>query len=145
MRGYLLYADEIPCAFYICFIYKELFYFRSSGLDIRYKNYSPGVVLLKHVLEDIYKHEKNIKEIDWGRGDQIFKKHFGNYSFKAGSIYIFPPTIYGFILNITKGLLVFIKTFVKAILIKFGWKDNVIMYWRQRLIKKQFNKYGRKV
>ena len=105
LRGYLLYIDEIPCAYYICQIFKEIFSFHFSGFDERYKNYSPGVVLLKYVLEDIYKHEKNIKEIDWGMGDQIFKKHLGNYSFKVGSIYIFPPTFYGFILNCTKGSL----------------------------------------
>jgi hypothetical protein len=145
LRSYLLYIEKIPCAFYICFINKGIFYFRSSGFDVRYKNCSPGVVLLKHVLEDIYKHEKNIKEIDWGIGDQIFMKHLGNYSFKVGTIYIFPPTLYGLWLNCTKSILVFIKIFVRAILIKFGWKDKVIMYWRQRLIKKQFSKYGRKV
>ena len=136
LRGYLLYTDEMPCAYYICFIFKETFYFRSSGFDERYKNHSPGVVLLKHVLEDIYKHEENIKEIDWGIGDKIFKKHFGNYSSKVGSIYIFPPTFYGFVLNCTKSSLVFIKTHVKIILIKFGWKDKISSYWRQRLIKK---------
>ncbi len=145
LHGYILYIDEIPCAYYICFIYKDIFYFRSSGFDVRYKNCSPGVVLLKHVLEDIYKREKNIREIDWGIGDRIFKKHLGNYSFKVGSIYIFPPRFYGFILNCTKGLLVFIKTFIRAILIKFGWKDKISSYWRQRLIKKQFSKYGIKV
>jgi CelD/BcsL family acetyltransferase involved in cellulose biosynthesis len=122
-----------------------MFYFRSSGFDEKYKNYSPGIVLLKHVLEDIYKNENNIKEIDWGIGDKIFQKHLGNYSFKVGSIYIFPPTFYGFILNCTKSLIVFTKTFVKAILIKFGLRDKISSYWRQRLIKKQFNKYGIKV
>ena len=145
LRGYLLYIEEVPCAFYICQIYKEIVYFRSSGFDFRYKNCSPGVVLLKHVLEDIYKHEKNIKEIDWGKGDQIFMKHLGNYSFKVGSIYIFPPSIYGLWLNFIKVFLFFIKTFVKAILIKFGLRDKISSYWRQRLIKKHFSKYGIKV
>ena len=145
LRGYLLYIEKIPCAYYICFIYKAIFYFRSSGFDEKYKNYSPGVVLLKHVLEDIYKHEKNIRETDWGIGDKIFKKHLGNYSFNVGSIYILPPTFYGFWLNCTKAFLVFIKTFVKAILIKFGLRDKISSYWRQRLIKKQSSKYGIKV
>jgi hypothetical protein len=145
LRGYLLYIDEKPCAYYICHIYKEIFYFRSSGFNERYKNCSPGVVLLKHVLEDIYKHEKNIKEIDWGIGDQKFKKHLGNYSTKVGSLYIFPQTLYGFLLNCTKSSLVFFKTFVKAILIKFGQKDKISNYWRHRLIKKQSSKYGIKV
>ncbi len=145
LRGYVLYIDEIPRAYYINLIYKETFYFKSSGFDERYKYYSPGVVLLKHVLEDIYKYEKNIREIDWGIGDQNFIKHLGNYSNKVSSIYIFPPTFYGLRLNCTKGLLVFLKTFVKAVLIKFGLRDKISSYLRRRLVKKHLSKDGGKV
>lgn len=140
LRGYLLYIEKMPVAFYICQIYKEILYFHYTGYDIRYKNYSPGVVLLKHILEDLYNSDKHIKEIDWGVGDTRFKKHFGNYSFKAGNIYIFPPTIYGLWLNITKSSIVFIKSFVKTILIKLGLIDKITSYWRQRMIKKHFSK-----
>jgi hypothetical protein len=136
LRGYLIYINKKPCAFYICVNFSETFYFRFSGHDLSYKKYSPGIVLLKYILEDIYKNEKNIKVIDWGQGDQIFKKHLSNYSYKEGSIFIFPPTFYGFFLNCTKSFLVFIKSITTELLIKIGQKDKISSIYRQQLLKK---------
>jgi hypothetical protein len=138
LRAYLLYIDKLPCAFYICHFYKEQFFFRASGFDLRYKNYSPGFVLLKYILEDVYNFDEKVEEIDWGKGDEIFMRHLGYFSTEVGSIYIFPHTIYGFILNFTRGSLIFIKTFIKSILTKFGLKETISRYWRQHQINKQY-------
>ena len=141
LRSYLLYIDDKPCAFYIGIIYKNIFYFYFSGIDMNYNNCSPGVVLLKHILEEIYNCDDDIKEIDWGTGDTLFKKHLGNYSEQVGILYIFPPTLYGLYLNCTKALLVFTITFLKTVLIKLGIKDKITSPWRHYFIKRQLKKY----
>lgn len=133
LRGFLLYIDEQPCAFYVCYIHRGVLHFHSSGFDLRYREWSPGVVLLKQVLEHVYKHEPTIKEIDWSAGDQRFKRHLGNRVSTVGSICIYAPTLFGAWLNCARSAVIC----AKAVLKRFGWTDAVRTYLRDRAIERQ--------
>ena len=67
--------DGIKAAGYLSFTFQERIWCYNSGWDWEYRDYSPGWVLLAHLLE--WANENSIKEFDFMRGDEAYKYKFG--------------------------------------------------------------------
>ena len=75
-RGYLLLADEKPVAYFYGALYNGMFYAFNTSYDSNYSKLSPGIFLLRRMIELFI--EKDIEIIHFGYGDSPYKRMFGN-------------------------------------------------------------------
>lgn len=134
LRAYLLYVDGKPCCFWIGTLYGKTFFLDFTGFDPSFKKYEPGTLLFIKMVEDLC--QNNIKEVDFGFGDAIYKQHFCDQSWKEASVYIFPPTLKGMKLNALKMLTVTVNESAKKILKGLGALERAKRIWRERFTPK---------
>jgi CelD/BcsL family acetyltransferase involved in cellulose biosynthesis len=68
-------VDSKPAAAYLSFLYLNRLWVYNSGLDRAFMEFSPGWVLLGHLLK--WANETGISEFDFMRGDEEYKYRFG--------------------------------------------------------------------
>lgn len=71
-----LTLNGLPIAYYLGFVDRKKYMFYRSGFDNRYEKYSPGMVLLKVLLNDLKK--KGYIEFDFLRGEYAYKSMYAN-------------------------------------------------------------------
>jgi CelD/BcsL family acetyltransferase involved in cellulose biosynthesis len=76
-RGYVLYVDDQPVAFWTGFVYGGVFGWRgATGYDPRVARYSPGTYLMMRLIENLC--EEGVRGFDLGRGDLDYKRYVGS-------------------------------------------------------------------
>jgi hypothetical protein len=91
MRGYILYANEKPCAFWLGTMYKAVLYLDYTGYDSELKDFTPGHILFLKMIEHLRAAEE-IHGIDFGFGDADYKKRFGDRNWEESDLYLFNST-----------------------------------------------------
>jgi hypothetical protein len=134
LRGYLLYASGRPCAFWIGTLYHNICYLDYTGYDSDFQKYEPGTILFTKMIEDLCNH--NIKTIDFGFGDALYKQRFGDENCKESSVYIYAPTLKGIVLNIKRILTTFIALCLSYIIKRMQLYNKIKKIWRKRLLSK---------
>lgn len=97
LRGYVLYVDDRPKAFWCGTLYKGVFHLAWTGYDPEWKQYELGTVVFLKMVEGLC--EEKIREIDFGLGAAFYKERFGDRSSEEASIRIYSPTIRGVVIN----------------------------------------------
>lgn len=77
LRCYLLECRGAPCAFVIGYQYCGVYQYAEIGFDEDFAEYSPGTVLLFHIIEDLHEHNPPTT-FNFGVGDSTYKRRFGN-------------------------------------------------------------------
>jgi CelD/BcsL family acetyltransferase involved in cellulose biosynthesis len=78
-RGYVLYVDRAPVAFWTGYLYGGVFGQRgATGFDPRYARYSPGAFLMMRMISDLC--DEGVGVFDLGRGDLEYKRWLGGRS-----------------------------------------------------------------
>ncbi|WP_193222348.1 GNAT family N-acetyltransferase [Alkalilimnicola sp. S0819] len=85
LRCYLLYAGEHACAFVLGRQHGDVFHYAGVGYDPAMAGYSPSVVLLLHIIQDLSRH-RPARLMDLGLGDQEYKRHFGNRNYRDAPV-----------------------------------------------------------
>jgi hypothetical protein len=134
LRGYVLYVNNNPCAFWIGSLYKGVFLSEFTGYDPDYKKYEPGTILLTRIIGDLC--QSKAKELDFGAGEAFYKKRFGNQHWKETSVYIFAPTIKGIKLNLARTMTVLFSQFAERILNRFELLNKIKRGWRDYFIQR---------
>jgi hypothetical protein len=75
-RGYLLFANNKPIAYYYGVLYDGMFYAFNTSYNNEYRQLSPGIFLLRRMIELFIK--ENVAVIHFGYGDSPYKRMFGN-------------------------------------------------------------------
>jgi CelD/BcsL family acetyltransferase involved in cellulose biosynthesis len=70
-----LEIDGQKAAGYLNFDYRDSIWVYNSGIDTRFRDFSPGWVLLGHLLQ--WANENHKKEFDFMRGEEDYKYRFG--------------------------------------------------------------------
>jgi len=70
-----LSIDGEKAAAYFCFVYANKIWVYNSAWNIKFGEYSPGWVLLGHIIQASI--ENGIEELDFMRGDEAYKYKFG--------------------------------------------------------------------
>ena len=73
----VLLFEQTPIAFHCGFEYGRRILFYKPSFDIRYFKHSPGLVLLKYLLE--YALERRVAEFDFSIGEESYKYRFFNH------------------------------------------------------------------
>lgn len=71
-----LTLDGAPLALHFGFEYNDTLTWYKPSFDIAYSHYSPGTVLIKHLID--YAQERRMKILDFTIGDEGFKSRFSN-------------------------------------------------------------------
>lgn len=91
LRSFILEYDNTPIAFVIGTQYHGFFDYEETGYDPIHTDYSPGSVLTYLLIERLFKENKpNI--IDFGYGENVYKKVFGNSNYTAYNIFSCPKS-----------------------------------------------------
>lgn len=101
LRGYVLYLNDVPAAFWIGSLYKNTFHSDFIGYDPLYAKSSPGMYLVIKVLNELagLPEERKASYVDFGGGEGLWKATLSDTSSYRTSAYIFAPTFAGFFLN----------------------------------------------
>ncbi len=76
-RGYILYLNDAPAAFWHGNAYKGVFGIGATGFDPAFADARPGTYLLMRAVEDLAD-DGSVETLDFGFGDAEYKRHFGD-------------------------------------------------------------------
>ncbi len=88
LRSYVLFKDKTPVAFVIGYQFKNNYIYQDIGYDPAYKKWSPGSVLLFLLIEELFSIDKP-ELLDFGFGENDYKKIYGNTEKISSNIYIY--------------------------------------------------------
>jgi hypothetical protein len=138
--AYIMYIETKPAAFWIGDIYKGTCYLHFTGYDAEYRKYETGTILLTKMIEDIFELNAEVREIDFGFGDALYKQKLCNEYWQEAPIYIFAPTVKAILINGTRTINNYISRSVEKYFDKYEIKDKLKKKWRDQLRSKQQSK-----
>jgi hypothetical protein len=98
LRIYVLYIDDLPCAFLIGQIYNNTFYCQYAGYDTSLARFSVGSLLTARALESLA--STGVQRVDLGEGTQEYNRRLGCQTCEQVRLHIYSPTLRGFWLNV---------------------------------------------
>ncbi|MDR3489986.1 MAG: GNAT family N-acetyltransferase [Bradyrhizobium sp.] len=93
LRGFVLYLDNQPCAFWIGSLRNGTFVSNYLAFNPTYSDYSPGMYLLLIAMEEIWADGSVVRLFDFGGGDAPYKERLANVCVEETQIYIFAPRL----------------------------------------------------
>lgn len=133
LRGYVLVAGGTPCAFLIGKQFNETYYVRFMGYDPAFSAYSPGLLLLQRVIEDLISCRQllGINRLDLGNGDLRYKRGFADKHWQEATLYIYAPSVRGLLIKALKTTVVAAYRLAKYVVDRTDHRDAFIRKWRQ--------------
>ena len=92
VRGYLLFYDDRPAAFNLCYVNGDWLTGELCGYDPSLSHLSPGNALIGSILERLFE-EQDFRMLDLGTGDADYKAFFATGSVPCTDVYYFPRTL----------------------------------------------------
>lgn len=90
LRSYVLMKDERPASFAMGLQYGGRFSLEEIGYDPVHAEWSPGMVLLCHMLDDLFA-ERTPAVFDFGGGDASYKRTLANHESVGGTVWLVAP------------------------------------------------------
>ena len=92
IRAYILSFEDRPIAYAFCCAKQDALIYETTGYDPDFRQWSPGLVLLAFMLENLFT-EGRFSLLDFGGGDAQWKRSYGNIQTRCADIYYFRPTM----------------------------------------------------
>ena len=102
VRFGVLELDGRPLAWDLGFQVNGKFLLYQHTFDLDVWHYTPGEVLLFKALE--YARDHVSREFDFGKGDELYKDRFANYSRETYSLFVEPRTLGGWVRGLGRAL-----------------------------------------
>lgn len=135
--AYIMYIDKKPCAFWIGDIYKGTCYLHFTGYDSEYKKYEIGTILLTRMVEDLFETYEEVREIDFGFGDALYKQKICNVNWQETPVYILAPTIKASSINCFRNVNNIILSLIEKVIAKYNIREKLKRKWREQLLRKR--------
>jgi hypothetical protein len=100
-RGYILYLDDAPAAFWHGNAYKGVFGIGATGFDPAHADARPGTYLLMRAVEDLADDE-SVHTLDFGFGDAEYKRNFGDERWIEEDVVLVEPRARPIALNLAR-------------------------------------------
>jgi len=85
LRCFILECSNKPIAFVLGTQHEGVYDYEETGYDPEFSSHSPGNVLTYKLIEKLFNHNPP-KLVDFGYGENVYKKVFGNHSYTAFNI-----------------------------------------------------------
>lgn len=131
LRGYLLWLENEPKAFWHCFVHQDTLYLAATGYDPGLAGYELGTVLLMKIFQEYCGTE--VATVNFGLGDAGYKQRFASDHFVLTTLYVFSRTLRGLRLNVLRSSLAFSTKLGKAVLNRLQVTQRVKTLWRRRM------------
>lgn len=93
-RSYILMVDETPIAFVLGIQTGESYLYQQVGYDRKYRDRSPGQVLLVHLINDLF--ERNSPRVlDFGEVSFDYKEYFATTQDERHTLWTVRPGVWG--------------------------------------------------
>jgi CelD/BcsL family acetyltransferase involved in cellulose biosynthesis len=132
VRGYLLYLDSRPIAYWLCSVYGNTMLLRTGGFDPVYAEHRVGIHLLTRVIEDACL-DPALRVLDFGPGDAVYKRQLSNQSRIERSVVLFAPNLRGRRINVTRTAILAPARLARSALDAAQLTGRVRSEWRSRL------------
>ncbi|WP_425908314.1 GNAT family N-acetyltransferase [Nitrobacter sp. TKz-YC02] len=136
LRGYILYLDEQPSAFWIGSLRNQVFLSEYLSFDPAYAKYTPGMYLMMKVIENLNDDERlddPVRLIDFGIGDTSYKERLANRHWQESAVYIFAPRIKAVWTNALRSSVGLMNRSAKHMLRLTPWLASIKRTWRARV------------
>ena len=107
LRIYILYIEDVPCAFLIGHVYNKTFYCQHAGYHPDFARFSVGSLLTARVLEDLA--EVGVEQVDLGEGRQEHHRRLGCQMRQEGTVHLYSRTRRGVCLNMFFAATMFVR------------------------------------
>lgn len=132
MRGYILYLDDQPCAFWIGSLRHRVFLSDYLSFDAAYANYAPGMYLIVKVIQGLQAADA-IRLVDFGIGDAAYKERLASRHWQESNIYIFAPRMKAVATNLLRTSVGLMNLSAKRLL-RLSWLTPLKRVWRARKV-----------
>jgi CelD/BcsL family acetyltransferase involved in cellulose biosynthesis len=131
-RGWVLYLQNVPCAFWDGLLYGRTFFTSTTGYDPAYHEYRLGNFLLQKVIEDLIQNEA-AAAVDFGFGDAQYKQDLCDVHWQETALYRFMPTLKGVSANLMRTPVMVLDRGGRKILTRTRLLQRFKSFWRKRL------------
>ena len=128
-RGFVLYLDDVPAAFWHGTAYRGVFYTGPTGYDPAHRDLRLGTYVLGKMVE------KLCGEVDWmdfGSGDAEYKRHFSDENRLEEDVTVFAPRPRAVAINLAQTTVRGASRASKALLARSGRLRAARRAWRGR-------------
>jgi CelD/BcsL family acetyltransferase involved in cellulose biosynthesis len=132
VRGYLLYVDTTPVAYWLCSTFRRTMLLRTGGYDAAYARYDVGIYLLMRVIADACL-DPELDLLDFGPGDAEYKRQFSNSSWEERNLVLFAPSFRARRINVTRAAILGPARLARRALDATNLTARVKAGWRRRL------------
>ena len=130
LRGYVLWIDGGPAAFWYCTVYARTLHMNATGYCPEYREYEPGTVLLMRLLAAHC--GTGIGTVDFGPGDADYKARFASEHYLESPVSLFAATPRGVLLKTVLGTLTGAGSAARRVLNRFRLTGYIRTRWRRR-------------
>lgn len=131
LRVQLLEIDGKVRAFWFGYLYKGMFHLSETGYDPNLSKYEVGTLIFIRLSDELAK--EGVRKLDFGIGDALYKRRFGDRSWREATVWLFAPTAKGFVLRFTMGLFSAVDKFGRNVIQRIGVLDRLKSRWRSHL------------
>ena len=131
LRGYVLYAEDRPLAFWAGERVGEVTYILWTAFDPRYRKYEIGTILFLKMLADLLR--QGVRTIDFGPGGADYKERFGDLCLQEQDIFVYSLTPKGLITRSIGGLNNVANKVGRRLLDTLGITKRLKRVWRMGL------------
>jgi hypothetical protein len=138
LRANLLYIGDRPVSFWIGMLYHGSFVSEYMGYDPEFRQWSPGMVLMMHVIEGFCSRSNGdvVQELDFGLGHAEYKAVLCTKSWSEASLYIFSPSLKGLLLKSLRAGTRVVDASARKLLASTSFFPKLKRAWRDRLARK---------
>ncbi len=133
LRVQLLEIDGRIRAFWFGFVYDNVFHLSETGYDPDLRRYEVGTLIFIRIADELI--GEGVRKLDFGLGDALYKRRFGDQSWQEATIWLFAPTGKGIVLRTILRLSLMLDSTGRRILQRIRLVDRLKTVWRRNLVK----------
>jgi hypothetical protein len=128
LRGYVLYLENEPVAFWVSSVYQDTVYLAFTGFDPNFREYEVGSVLFFWMVRDLCR--QNMRRMDFGLGASFYKERFCDSKFLETTMSVFTLSFRGVSLNLVRLLTQGPSQLFQSLLVRSGLEQKIKKLWR---------------
>jgi len=134
LRGYILYLDGQPSAFWIASLRNQVFLSDYLAYDPAFAKFGPGMYLTLKIIEGLCNDQNTgpVDCVDFGIGDASWKERLSNCSWQESPLYIFAPNVKSVGVNTLRLVIGTLNNSLKTLLRKTLFLEKIKRMWRTR-------------